>query len=79
MAKGHFGKALDADPKLVKAHVNLVLALKNGRARRLSAENKVRQVRIDTESGAVIDMEEEKPSKDMKRERKQERKREPQL
>ena len=42
----------------------------------VTAENKVMEVHIDAESGAVIDVEEEKPEKDMKRERKQERKQE---
>ena len=40
----------------------------------VTAENKVMEVHIDAESGAVIDVEEEKPEKDMKRERKQEHK-----
>jgi uncharacterized membrane protein YkoI len=42
----------------------------------VTAENKVMEVHIDAESGAVIDVEEEKPEKEMKRERKQERKQE---
>jgi uncharacterized membrane protein YkoI len=40
----------------------------------VTAENKVMEVHIDAESGAVIEVEEEKPEKDMKREKKQERK-----
>ena len=40
----------------------------------VTAENKVMEVHIDAESGAVIDVEEEKSEKDMKREQKQERK-----
>ena len=40
----------------------------------VTAENKVMEVHIDAESGAVIDVEEEKPEKDMKSEQKRERK-----
>jgi uncharacterized membrane protein YkoI len=40
----------------------------------VTAENKVMEVHIDAESGAVINVEEEKPEKDMKRERKQQHK-----
>ena len=40
----------------------------------VTAENKVMEVHIDAESGAVIDVEEEKPEKDIKRQQKQERK-----
>ncbi len=40
----------------------------------VTAENKVMEVHIDAESEAVIEVEEEKPEKDMKREQKQERK-----
>ncbi len=40
----------------------------------VTAENKVIEVHIDTESGAVIDVEEEKPEKDMKSEQKREHK-----
>jgi uncharacterized membrane protein YkoI len=40
----------------------------------VTAENKVMEVHIDAESGAVIDVEEEKPEKDMKGAQKQERK-----
>jgi len=42
----------------------------------VTAENKVMEVHIDAESGAVIEVEEEKPEKDMKREKKRERKQE---
>ena len=42
----------------------------------VTAENKVMEVHIDAESGAVIDVEEEKPEKDMKREKKREHKQE---
>jgi len=38
----------------------------------VTAENKVMEVHIDAESGAVIEVEEEKPEKDMKREKKRE-------
>jgi uncharacterized membrane protein YkoI len=37
----------------------------------VTAENKLMEVFIDAESGAVIDVEEEKPEKDMKSEQKQ--------
>jgi len=40
----------------------------------VTAENKVMEIHIDAESGAVIDVEEEKPEKDMKSEQKRERK-----
>jgi uncharacterized membrane protein YkoI len=40
----------------------------------VTAENKVMEVHIDAESGAVIEVEEEKPEKDMKGEKKRERK-----
>jgi uncharacterized membrane protein YkoI len=40
----------------------------------VTADNKVMEVHIDAESGAVIDVEEEKPEKDMKREKKREHK-----
>jgi uncharacterized membrane protein YkoI len=42
----------------------------------VTAENKVMEVHIDAESGAVIDVEEEKPGTDMKSEQKQKRKQE---
>ena len=42
----------------------------------VTAENKVMGVHIDAESGAVIDVEEEKPGTDMKSEQKQKRKQE---
>ena len=37
----------------------------------VTVDNKVMEVHIDAESGAVIDVEEEKPEKDMKSEQKQ--------
>jgi uncharacterized membrane protein YkoI len=40
----------------------------------VTAENKVMEVHIDAESGALIDVEEEQPEKDMKSEQKGERK-----
>lgn len=40
----------------------------------VTADNKVMEVHIDAESGAVIDVEEEKPEKDTKQERKQQHK-----
>jgi hypothetical protein len=40
----------------------------------VTAENKVMEVHINAESGAVIDVEEEKSEKDMKSEQKQGRK-----
>ena len=40
----------------------------------VTAENKVMEVHIDAESGAVIDVEEEQPEKDMKSEQKQKHK-----
>jgi uncharacterized membrane protein YkoI len=40
----------------------------------VTAENKVMEVHVDAESGAVIEVEEEKPEKDMKSEQKRERK-----
>ena len=40
----------------------------------VTADNKVMEVHIDAESGAVIDVEEEKPEKDTKREKKREHK-----
>lgn len=61
------GKVVEAE--LEKKHDTLVWEVEV-----VTAENKVMEVHIDAESGAVIDVEEEKPEKDMKRERKQERK-----
>ena len=61
------GKVVEAE--LEKKHGMLVWEVEV-----VTAENKVMEVHIDAESGAVIDVEEEKPEKDMKRERKQEHK-----
>ena len=61
------GKVVEAE--LEKKHNTLVWEVEI-----VTAENKVMEVHIDAESGAVIDVEEEKPEKDMKRERKQEHK-----
>ena len=61
------GKVVEAE--LEKKHGVLVWEVEV-----VTAENKVMEVHIDAESGAVIDVEEEKPEKDMKRERKQEHK-----
>jgi uncharacterized membrane protein YkoI len=63
------GKVVEAE--LEKKHGMLVWEVEV-----VTPENKVMEVHIDAESGAVIDVEEEKPEKDMKRERKQERKQE---
>lgn len=63
------GKVVEAE--LEKKHGMLVWEVEV-----VTAENKVMEVHIDAESGAVIDVEEEKPEKDMKRERKQEHKQE---
>ena len=41
----------------------------------VTAEHKLMEVHVDAETGAVIDVEEETAAKEMKRERKQERKR----
>ena len=61
------GKVVEAE--LEKKHDTLVWEVEV-----VTAENKVMEVHIDAESGAVIDVEEEKPEQDMKREQKQERK-----
>jgi uncharacterized membrane protein YkoI len=61
------GKVVEAE--LEKKHDTLVWEVEV-----VTAENKVMEVHINAESGAVIDVEEEKPEKDMKHERKQERK-----
>ena len=61
------GKVVEAE--LEKKHDTLVWEVEV-----VTEENKVMEVHIDAESGAVIDVEEEKPEKDMKRERKQEHK-----
>ena len=63
------GKVVEAE--LEKKHDTLVWEVEV-----VTAENKVMEVHIDAESGAVIDVEEEKPEKDMKREQKRERKQE---
>lgn len=63
------GKVVEAE--LEKKHDKLVWEVEV-----VTAESKVMEVHIDAETGAVIDVEEEKPEKDMKRERKQERKQE---
>jgi len=61
------GKVVEAE--LEKKHDKLLWEFEV-----VTAENKVMEVHIDAESGAVIEVEEEKPEKDMKREKKQERK-----
>ena len=55
------GKVVEAE--LEKKHDTLVWEVEV-----VTAENKVMEVHIDAESGAVIDVEEEKPEKGMKRE-----------
>jgi uncharacterized membrane protein YkoI len=60
------GKVVEAE--LEKKHDKLVWEVEV-----VTAGNKVLEVHIDAESGAVIDVEEEKPEKGMKHERKQER------
>jgi uncharacterized membrane protein YkoI len=60
------GKVVEAE--LEKKHNTLVWEVEV-----VTGENKVMEVHIDAESGAVIEVEEEKPGKDMKREQKQER------
>jgi uncharacterized membrane protein YkoI len=61
------GKVVEAE--LEKKHGTLVWEVEV-----VTAENKVMEVHIDAESGAVIEVEEEKPEKDMKGEKKRERK-----
>jgi len=61
------GKVVEAE--LEKKHDTLVWEVEV-----VTAENKVMEVHIDAESGAVIDVEEEKPEKEMKNEKKRERK-----
>ena len=61
------GKVVEAE--LEKKHGTLVWEVEV-----VTAENKVMEVHIDAESGAVIDVEEEKPEKDRKSEQKRERK-----
>jgi len=63
------GKVVEAE--LEKKHGTLVWEVEV-----VTAENKVVEVHIDAESGALIDVEEEKPEKDMKSEQKRERKQE---
>lgn len=63
------GKVVEGE--LEKQHDTLVWEVEV-----VTAESKVMEVHIDAETGAVIDVEEEKPGKDVKRERKQERKQE---
>jgi uncharacterized membrane protein YkoI len=61
------GKVVEAE--LEKKHGTLVWEVEV-----VTAENKVMEVHIDAESGAVIDVEEEKPEKDRKSDQKRERK-----
>ena len=61
------GKVVEAE--LEKKHDTLVWEVEV-----VTAENKVMEVHIDADSGAVIDVEEEKSEKDMKSEQKRERK-----
>lgn len=63
------GKVVEAE--LEKKHGMLVWEVEV-----VTAENKVMEVHIDAESGAVMDVEEEKPEKEMKSEKKRERKQE---
>jgi uncharacterized membrane protein YkoI len=63
------GKVVEAE--LEKKHDKLVWEVEV-----VTAENKVMEVHIDAESGDVIDVEEEKPGKDTKREKKREHKQE---
>ena len=61
------GKVVEAE--LEKKHDKLVWEIEV-----VTAENKVMEVHIDAESGAVIDVEEEKSEKDLKSAQKHERK-----
>lgn len=61
------GKVVEAE--LEKKHDTLVWEIEV-----VTAENRVMEIHIDAESGAVIDVEEEKSEKDMKSEQKQGRK-----
>ena len=61
------GKVVEAE--LEKKHDTLVWEVEV-----VTAENKVMEVHINAESGAVIDVEEEKPEKDVKSEQQRERK-----
>lgn len=63
------GKVVEAE--LEKKHDTLVWEVEV-----VTAENKVMEVHIDAESGAVIDVEDENSKKDKKHEQKQERKQE---
>jgi len=63
------GKVVEAE--LEKKHDTLVWEVEI-----VTAENKVMEIHIDAESGAVIGVEEEKPEKDMKSEQRRERKQE---
>ena len=58
------GKVVEAE--LEKKHDTLIWEVEV-----VTAENKVMEVHIDAVSGAVIDVEEEKPEKDMKSAQKQ--------
>jgi uncharacterized membrane protein YkoI len=58
------GKVVEAE--LAKKHDNIVWEVEV-----ITADNKVMEVHIDAETGAVIDVEEEHPEKDMKSEQKQ--------
>jgi uncharacterized membrane protein YkoI len=60
------GKVVEAE--LVKEHDKLTWEVEV-----VTAENKVMEVHIDADSGAVIDVEEEQPEKDMKGEQKRKR------
>ena len=61
------GKVVEAE--LEKKHDKIVWEVEV-----VTAENKVMEVHIDAESGSVIDVEEEKPEKEMKGEKKREHK-----
>lgn len=63
------GKVIEAE--LEQKHNKLVWEVEI-----VTAENKVKEVHIDAETGVVIDVEEDNAVKEMKREMKQERKRE---
>lgn len=62
-------KAVEAE--LEKKHGKLVWEVEV-----VTAENNVMEVHVDADTGAVVDVEEEKPEKETKREWKQEQKRE---
>jgi uncharacterized protein YpmB len=61
------GKVVEAE--LEKKHDKLIWEVEV-----VTEENKVMEVHIDAGTGEIIDVEEEKPEKDMKRERKREHK-----